>query len=643
MMKPHATHRYMTAVWCVLLLFVVAAPAIAQSRAARNRLIKVTSLDIIGTKAVPASRLKAVLQTKESSWIPWERKRYFDRSTFEADLQRIETYYFDHGYPDARVASFNAALSEDQRSISLTIVVTEGTPILIEDVRIEGLVGFRDTQIERLRARLPIQPGQVRERALVDNARGMVARGLQDRGYPFSRVAVEERPGSKDHSLVIALVGLVGEPAVFGPVAIEGSLGVGENVIRRTLAFKPGERFNLASIQQSQRRLYDLELFSLVNITNATEQVRNGEVPINVTVAEADRRQVKFSGGYGSEERLRGQATLRHLNFFGGARTASIEGKWSSLDRGVRTELRQPYLFRPDLSVTLSAQRWFADEPAYQLHTRGGRITMAHELSRPNPVTGRGAISSVSASWIYEREDYAITPEALADLTFRNQLIALGLDPRTGEGTGLLNALALDFRRSTAGNTLDATRGYVLHAHGERGGGFLPGDFDYAELTLEGRYYKRLGPIVLAQRARFAAIDPRGDAESSVPFFKRYFLGGSNSLRGWGRFEVSPLSGSGLPIGGFSLVELSSELRLPLVGRLGAVAFVDAGVARPDTWNLRLSNMRYDVGPGLRYQSPIGPLRADVAVQLNPIDGLLIDGVPETRHWRVHISIGQTF
>jgi outer membrane translocation and assembly module TamA len=148
---------------------------------------------------------------------------------------------------------------------------------------------------------------------------------------------------------------------------------------------------------------------------------------------------------------------------------------------------------------------------------------------------------------------------------------------------------------------------------------------------------------VLASRARAATLDGRGEEDLSVPFFKRYFLGGSNSLRGWGRFQVSPLSGSGLPIGGHSLIELSSELRFPVFGRVGMVAFADAGQVATAAWEFKTRGLRYDVGPGLRYLSPVGPLRVDLAYQVNPIPGLLVNGEPEPRRWRVHFSIGQAF
>jgi outer membrane translocation and assembly module TamA len=114
-------------------------------------------------------------------------------------------------------------------------------------------------------------------------------------------------------------------------------------------------------------------------------------------------------------------------------------------------------------------------------------------------------------------------------------------------------------------------------------------------------------------------------------------------MRGWGRYEVSPLSASGLPLGGTTLLAFSSELRLVLKGNLGGVLFLDAG----NVWDRRsavdLGDLRYAVGPGLRYQTPVGPVRFDVGYQLTPIEGLLVNGEPEKRRWRLHFSIGQAF
>ncbi len=148
---------------------------------------------------------------------------------------------------------------------------------------------------------------------------------------------------------------------------------------------------------------------------------------------------------------------------------------------------------------------------------------------------------------------------------------------------------------------------------------------------------------MFANRLRLGSIDALGDLGSNVPFYKSYFLGGSSRVRGWGRLEVGPTSGFGLPIGGHTMLEGSSEVRLPLWGKFGAVGFVDYGNVWPGSWDINLGDLRYAVGPGLRYLMPIGPARLDFGYQLNPIPNLRINGEPEIRNWRLHFSIGQAF
>jgi len=151
--------------------------------------------------------------------------------------------------------------------------------------------------------------------------------------------------------------------------------------------------------------------------------------------------------------------------------------------------------------------------------------------------------------------------------------------------------------------------------------------------------------LVVAVRARAGAIDGIGDTPEhiSVPFYKLYFLGGATNLRGWGRYEVAPLSEGGTPIGGQSFANFAAEVRVPIWRSLSAVLFADAGNVWTSPWDINLNDLRYDVGPGLRYNTPVGPLRVDFGYQLNRIPGLMIDGKPEDRRFRIHFSIGQAF
>jgi outer membrane protein insertion porin family/translocation and assembly module TamA len=183
-----------------------------------------------------------------------------------------------------------------------------------------------------------------------------------------------------------------------------------------------------------------------------------------------------------------------------------------------------------------------------------------------------------------------------------------------------------------------------VNVHLERAGWLLPGTFRYTSMSVEGRHYLPLGNrFVLANRAQWGNVAPVNGDPGNVPFSKKLFLGGSTSIRGWGRYEVSPLTADGLPIGGNSLLAFSSELRAPIQGKLSAVAFLDGGNVTDNSWAVPMDSLRYAIGSGLRYQTPVGPVRLDFGYQLNPIPGLVVNGEPQQRRWRVHFSIGQAF
>jgi outer membrane protein assembly factor BamA len=250
---------------------------------------------------------------------------------------------------------------------------------------------------------------------------------------------------------------------------------------------------------------------------------------------------------------------------------------------------------------------------------------------------------SWAVSMTSEHDSSSIAPAVLNDPTLRNTLIALGLDPRTGEQNGTLNALGIDFQRSTSDNVLNAHRGYQIAFHAEEAGRLLPGTFNYYATSLDGRHYLPFSEkVVLASRLQLGNIRPVGLDQVNVPFSKKYFLGGATSIRGWGRYEVSPLS-EGVPIGGDSMFAFTEELRALVRGNFGGVLFFDAGNVWADSWGIRLGDLRYAVGPGLRYQTPIGPIRFDFGWQLNPTPELVVNGQPQHRRWRMHFSIGQAF
>ncbi|HZR26607.1 MAG TPA: BamA/TamA family outer membrane protein, partial [Vicinamibacterales bacterium] len=388
-------------------------------------------------------------------------------------------------------------------------------------------------------------------------------------------------------------------------------------------------------VQESQRRLYGLELFQFANIEPLNPEQQPAEVPMRVTVAEGKHQRLNFGVGYGTEEKARVDAEYHQLNFFGGARTAGAHVRYSSLDRGVRLDFNQPYFFAPHFSLAGEGQDWYAYTPAYRSVTLGAKATLKHQA---DPQT------SWAVSINSEHDNSLVTEDVFKDPTKRNALIALGLNAQTGEQVGTLNALGFDYQHSTADNILNAHRGYQLAFHAEQAGRIVPGTFNYYSFSADGRHYLPVigDRVVLASRLQVGNISPVGSAETNVPFSKRYFLGGATSIRGWGRYEISPLD-AGLPIGGDSMLAFSEEIRGVISGNFGGVLFLDGGNVWAGSFGQKLNDLRYAVGPGLRYQTPIGPIRFDFGYQLNPIPDLLVNGNPQTRRWRVHFSIGQAF
>jgi len=469
------------------------------------------------------------------------------------------------------------------------------------------------------------------------SAREMALNELRDHGYPYATVRVDEvdDSGGQGTKAKLTLVAVPGTLARFGPTEIQGNERVSENTIRRSLTLEPGRIYERRLVQETQRRLYGMSLFQFVNVEPLDLEQQPPEVPMRVTVAEGPKNRVNFSVGYGTEEQARVEAEYHRLNFLGGARSIGAHVRWSSLDRGAQFDFTQPYLFNPRVSASWTGQDWLTFTPAYQSTVVGTTVTTTYQIDR---------LTSVAFSLTAEHDKSTIADSVRADPTLRNDLIALGLNPETNEQSGSLNALRLEGRHATTDNLLDSRRGYIVSASVEQAGAILPGGFRYTGLSAEARHFLPISnDVVWANRVQVANLAPPSDDPGAVPFSKKYFLGGATTIRGWGRFEVSPLSASGQPIGGNSLFLYSSEVRAHIAGNFGAVVFLDSGNVWAESWGIRLDDLRYAVGTGLRYQTPIGPIRLDWGYQLNPIPGLIVNGEPQTRRWRVHFSIGQAF
>jgi len=208
--------------------------------------------------------------------------------------------------------------------------------------------------------------------------------------------------------------------------------------------------------------------------------------------------------------------------------------------------------------------------------------------------------------------------------------------PREFIRKGVLSGLSLGLLWDGTDDPLNPSRGGVTSFTAEQVGGVLGGDFNFYKLQGEGKVYHRLTEeMVLAGRLKLGFADPFNGSMSEVPLFERFFAGGSNSVRGYGRHRLGPLSASDDPFGGRSLIEGALELRRQFTTKIGGAVFLDFGQVSVRSFDFPIDNLKYAVGFGVRYTTPAGPLRLDLGFVLEPPRG--------DQSWQVHFSIGQFF
>src|SRR5206468_3009913 len=189
------------------------------------------------------SRLKAALATKQSSILPWGKKTFFDRSRFDADLKRIQAFYTDRGYPDARVGGFDVKLNDKQDTVAITVTIVEGEPVRVAALDFVGFDIIPQAHLADLKKRAPLKVGQPLDRQLVVTTHEMALNELRDHGYPYAKVATDEQKGASDKEAVLTFNANPGKLAHFASVEIVGNKTVSDHIIERELTFKQGDLY----------------------------------------------------------------------------------------------------------------------------------------------------------------------------------------------------------------------------------------------------------------------------------------------------------------------------------------------------------------------------------------------------------------
>ncbi|TMB00652.1 MAG: hypothetical protein E6J70_09965 [Deltaproteobacteria bacterium] len=584
---------------------------------------RLRALRFRGPSLLRQNDLRKVMTTKPRPWFAvWRARPLFDPAAFRADLDRLRRLYRSRGYYDVRV-THDLELPRAGDALVAVIFIEEGKPVTVAAVDVT-LAGTELPVSERrlLLDHLPIARG----RPFTEEAysRADTYLGAYYREHGFARVEVTRQAvvDLERHEARVAYRLESGPPCVFGETRITGTKTVDPAVPRRELAYAPGEPFKQSLLDRTRRDLLALNLFRAVRI----EEDKSGdpEVAVRIHLTEAPPREVRLGVGYDTEEQIRGLASWRHYDFLGGARQLGFTGRASFIHRTVAADFLQPHFpgHRNRTRLLLAEQE--EEEDTFTLDR--SRLSPRLEWEATDRITG----------YAFYRIEYDL-------LSSVDEGVKRAL-PRGAPGTGVLSGLGFGADWNTTDDLVDPSRGWVLGATVEPVGGVLGGDFNFVRLVADGRFYLPLvGGLLGATRFRLGTAEAY-TRHDEVPLFERFYAGGIDSVRGYGRRRIGPRAKrkdffgrviSTTPIGGRTLAEASVELRHPITEKLGAAVFLDGGQVNLQSFDFPIDSLRYGAGFGVRYRSPVGPLRVDLGFPFQPPDG--------DQRWQVHVSLGSKF
>jgi len=573
--------------------------------------VRISKVKIKGAKVVTKQQVEEIIGTEFPSIKFWVKKPPFDEEVLKDDMIRIQRLYANNGYYDAKDA-YELKYNKDETRVEIKITIVEGEPVVLTDIdlKIEG--DLSDKLKKQINDSVPLIVDKTFSPNGYQQTKGVISEILSNNGYPKSDIEGEALVNRREKWARAKFVVKPGLIYKFGVIKVEGNKDVASHIVAREAEFKEGEIFSLSKINETQANIFQLGLFRSVVI----DPVYNDEKQIaDVAIVVKERKQgsVKIGGGFGTEDKLRGQVIWTQRNFFGGGRRLEISGKFSFITQRVEATVIQPFIAgkNSELSGTLNFQR--DDVPSFK-----GRSFLSTVALSKNFWNYYSVFSSLNLQFSKIEDSATRTPEERSRENFFLTFINLG------------------FLRDTTDNVLNPTRGTVISTGLESSFTALGSDVNYLKGTIELRGYKKYRNIVFAKKFTIGVIQPFGSTQTlDIPIFKRFFAGGSTSMRGFPFQELGPLDDNNDPLGGNSLLVGSFEVRYPLYGDFGGVAFLDYGNVYTDEWSFPLQDLRYAPGLGLRYDTIIGPVRFDVGYALNPEPGI--------RRIQFFISIGQAF
>ena len=618
-----------------------------------GRVATIKKINIIGAKAVSASTLLKQMSLRDKRGFKlFSKPNQYSKQKLEADIEAIRSYYLDRGFHDFKIVDRSVDISPNKQNIFVSISISEGAEYLFGDTVFEPTQVTSVTDLDRLTT---IKRGQPFSRKVVNASRNAILSEYADAGYAF----VDVRPiyeTDREAGTVKTIFAIDPKQRVYvRKVEITGNVHTRDQVIRRELRQFEGSWYSAAAVSRSRSRLQRLGYFDQVTIDTPAVPGTTDQVDMNVVVNERNTGAISFSLGYSDTDGTLLGVAYSQRNLLGTGRELKVEVDTSDATRTGAITYVDPYHTADGVSRGLSLVRRRVDtdevsSAEYVINTTAAGVNYKIPIAETNSLNLGFLLEQIDLEgttgtpWEFER---AIDPTLVStDIQGENLQVTFGVSKDTRD----------DFFFPTRGASGSAS--IELSAPGS--------EYEYYKINLQGAYYVPLpGGLSVKTGLGIGYGDGFGDSsEDGLPFFRRYYAGGSNSVRGYDGRSLGPLSSGEAncmaamanptpnradctsvtreSVGGDQRLLVNAELLFPPFGgeagkdkRIGV--FIDGGMAfgdsylfTPDTGtdgdgtfsqvndgNLGFSGMRYSAGLVFNWFSPIGPFSMSYAEPLN--------------------------
>ncbi|MDY0189392.1 MAG: outer membrane protein assembly factor BamA [Desulfuromonas sp.] len=582
--------------------------------------VTIDDIEFEGNTVFSARKLRGFMQTKEWWIFSWLTSGgTYNEAMLDNDVEHIKDEYFNQGYVKVRVKQPLITLSDDKEEMDVLIEIDEGDQYFLGKMAIEGDLLLDEAELLKL---MRFKSGDVFSRKQLREDIKRLNDYYANRGYAYVNVSPTTLINHEQKTVDVSFHIEKGIEVHIGQIHIGGNTKTRDKVIRREITVVEGDLYSSGRLESSKKRLDNLGFFSEVNVDTV-----NGDdqqiMDVQVDVKEQATGTFSVGFGYSSVDGLIGQGSISQDNFLGRALKLNLAGSFGGDSTTYQLGILDPYFMDKNLALGFDLYSTDREWDEYSKKAIGGDIKLGI------PIT-----YNTRTFFIYKYEE----KEIYDIYSFASQTL---LDQ---EGKSTLSSIYASISTNTTDYRPDPSRGYLSEFSVEFAG--IGGDERFAKTILDHRHFFPIKwGVVFSAHGQVGYVHKIGDRD--IPIDERFYLGGLSTVRGFDSREVGPWEWANEPvlnsegtgyelnddgsyvtvpstterdfIGGVKEAFFNFEIIFPLLEDAGlkGVVFFDTG----NSWDQGeeyFSNMRYSVGAGIRWKSPLGPLRLEWGYNLDP-------------------------